>query len=292
MFLSIRNVSSKSKRLLIDNQSHDIFGRNKVDFSFEERSLLLAEESDIVILHNVLPQKYIKVIMGSCKFTIVYFKSDNENKDLSEVILEEKNLRYIKKLIADNNAKNYVIQSYIPDNGVSLISKKLNIPIVGYDFFVDSFKKSHTQTICKRLGLRTINSIYLRTDSDLYNKKAITFLKKHKKVVLKPDIGMGGDSIFILETKKILKSKIHLSFPAVIQELISVEKEGSIQFIRFSNKWVIFYVRLIKVILNTVDLDFLLLLPMVVIFFQHLMYSLIIFVISMIIIYHPLVLIL
>ena len=237
MLLSIRNVFSKNKKLLIDNQSHDIFGRSKVAFSFEERALLLAEESDIVVLRKILPPKYVEFVMGSCNFRVIYLKSNNEEMDLSEVILEEKNLHILKQLIEENNDYNYTIQSYIPDKGIDLVSKKLRIPISGYDFFVNNCKKSQTQNLCNKLGLKTVTSIYLQTHSDIYDKNVLSVIKKYKKVIVKPDFGMGGDSMFVLETNKLPESKVSLSFPILIQELMRLDREGSIQFIRFSNKW-------------------------------------------------------
>ena len=217
MLLSIRNVFSKNKKLLIDNQSHDIFGRSKVAYSFEERALLLAEESDIVVLREFLPQKYVEFVMGLCDFKVVYLKSNNEEKDLSEVILEEKNLHDLKELIEENNDYNYTIQSYIPDKSIDLVSKKLRISIFGYDFFVNNCKKSQTQELCNKLGLKTINSIYLQTYSDIYDKNALRFIKKYKNIIVKPEFGLGGDSMFVLETNKLPESMVSISSSILIQ---------------------------------------------------------------------------
>lgn len=230
------NTSIKIRRILIDNQPKDFFPRDKFAHLFEERAILLAEKDDIVILRNALPEEYLKFIKDSFMVQILFLDDLDYECELADVVLH--NLKLIKKLVRESHItyKN-VIQAYIPDKKIDLVATELGISVSGEKFFWDNYKKSDTQRICFELEFNIIPSVLITELTDFNSKAVHDFINTHKKILLKPDIGVGGQSV----SMHCAGEAFILPFvPAIIQEFLVAQFEGSIQFIKRSDRWKIY----------------------------------------------------
>ncbi len=228
----------KMKKLIIDNQPKDMFQKGELTHVFEERALLLAGESDIVILRDTLPNEYIEFIKSDSQFEVVILDSCSDLDDLSDVVLIDENLRTIKKIIKNTCAKqNIKLQAYIPDDTISQIASKLEIEVYGKKFFYDNHKKSIINQICTELGQNIIQFLYINNLDDLTSAKTLDFINKYRKIVIKPDVGLGGQFVSANNSSNAPNTIISTAFPAIIQEFLPAQIEGSIQFFKTSENW-------------------------------------------------------
>lgn len=240
--VNFKNVPPQKHKLLIDNQPDDLFGRDKTAYLFEERALLLASDDDFVVLRETLPDEYLDFIKGNSNFKIILLDPTEPLINLSEAILSGDNLRIIEKNISEDYGKgDLTIQAYMPDEKIDLVAAHLGLSVCGRKFFIDNFKKSDTQRICAKLKLNVIHSIYVNDILNLNNYQVMDFIKKHKKIVIKPDIGVGGQDVLTADVSISSGFPTPTSFPIIIQEYLTAQSEGSIQFVKCSQKWNIFF---------------------------------------------------
>lgn len=234
-----QNISLKTQRIIIDNQPQFLFLNDMFSHIYEERALLLANTNDIVVLRNSFPEEYIDFIKSDKQFEIITLDSNYYNEELTDAVLKEKNLQTIKNKI-DSNCSKILLQSYIPDEKISLIGQKLGIRVCGKKFFCDYHKKSIINDLCSNLQLNTIQSISLKSEIEISSSKTQEFISKHKKVIIKPEVGLGGQFISKEDSLNRKETKLSNAYPMVLQEYLPVQTEGSIQFYKTSQKWNIF----------------------------------------------------
>ena len=237
--MNIKHTSKKTRRILIDNQPKNLFAEDKYAHLYEERALLLATDNDIVILRKLLPDEYLRFVMVNSKFQVVFLRSFDNMQDLVDTILDKYNICLIREAIKiDLSLFDNIIQAYIPDERIDLLATEFGIPVCGQNFYMCNHKKSDTQRICMDLRLNVIPSLLINELADFDKKEVFDFINAQNNIVIKPNIGVGGQSINFYSTEKTPNS---LSKPVIIQKFLDAQFEGSIQFIKFPEGWRIFF---------------------------------------------------
>lgn len=223
----MERYSTNSRKLIIDNQPMEYFGFDKFAKCYEERALLLASAEDIVVLRCVLPPEYIEYLYSTGLKNVIYLNPEiDPDGCLADVaLLDHEHLeRAIRCIAADYHVS---LKAYIPDDKMQRLAETLHIPLIGRQFYEDYHKKSSILEVCKVLGLRIIDTLVINSDSDFYNARTIDFLNSHDRVLIKPDSGIGGRLISELSDSVPVDNQV---FPAVLQEFLPAQSEGSIQF--------------------------------------------------------------
>lgn len=214
-----------------------MFPEDKNAYIFEERALLLADRNDLVIIRDKLPKEYIEFIRGNIQFDILTLKCSKKN-DLVDEILSDENIHLIKKRIKNNYHKNAImIQAYIPDKKICEVANKLGISVCGIDFFTENHRKSTTNQTCSILGLNTIDSVYISKINDFNSQVIIDFINTHPQIIIKPDIGLGGQAVEFLNNNSNEMHFENIDTPFLIQEYLPSQFEGSIQFFKYLGQW-------------------------------------------------------
>lgn len=217
--------SAKCRKLIIDNQPIEFFESDKFARYYEERALLLASPEDIVVLRRTLPSEYMDYLYSTGLKNVIYLDSERDECLADAAIREHEQINRIIKYMALDSPVH--LKAYIPDEKMQSLADTLHIPLIGRQFYEENHKKSFVFKTCKELGFNIIDTMIINSASDLIAASSVDFFNSHGRVIIKPDKGIGGQMISEYSGRTSFDNRV---FPAVVQEFMPAQSEGSIQF--------------------------------------------------------------
>ena len=212
--------------LWIDNQPLSLFANEKDPCYFEERALLSANTGDMVILDYKIEMEYVTELNTLLNRRVQVLCIDCKSYDLVESIIQWKYFELLKKYLISNN---FIIRSYIPDERIYLLGKLIGCHVLGYEMYIENKTQTSLNGLRSKLGLNQINTLTIANSN---SEEILVFFQENKELLCKPDLSIGGERIrSIKNPDEILKGDENTLNGFILQEKLSIELEGSIQFI-------------------------------------------------------------
>lgn len=166
----------------------------------EEMLLLFAKSQDIVILRRKPSEEYLSDLKekGASEPLILCPKNEDEEKGISELILEDENLLNKVREIASEDG--VILLPYGISHLEEEIAAKCNIPLIGGNESLckEINDKIYARQIARELGFATSNGYVCRNQDEItaaYNE----LHKKFEKIIIKMPCNASGKGMWIVE---------------------------------------------------------------------------------------------